>query len=326
MTAPDEPEEQVLPPRDEARGTGRRPATRRRRGSGRPPSSVVTITHRGERREHGRPDELEVVEARPRQAVDRRRQEPERRATGRSPRTSGSRAGRGRCSSTGLLGRTLSARGVGRGLAAGAPAPSPDGPGRAARPAARRRRRRRSRPRRSTASATTTPIAAPATAATSSRRPVMSPTASPTIAAGKMTSMPSRAGSGICAAEHHAGERRQVPRDERHDDRRDPVAARVGPAEPPEVGDRQRERLVGQEVGHHRAARPRDVAQPRRQRRRVQQVAGVEQDRSGARCPATGGRPRRSRPPRTGRPRRTRSSSSPSPRSARSRPPRADSP
>ena len=40
-----------------------------------------------------------------------------------------------------------------------------------------------------------TPIAAPASAATSSRRPVMSPTARPAIAAGKMTSMPNRLGS-----------------------------------------------------------------------------------------------------------------------------------
>ncbi len=46
------------------------------------------------------------------------------------------------------------------------------------------------------ATATATP--APTMAATSSRRPVISPTARPTIAAGKMMSMPSRAGSGIC--------------------------------------------------------------------------------------------------------------------------------
>ncbi len=38
---------------------------------------------------------------------------------------------------------------------------------------------------------------APARAATSSRRPVMRPTARPTIAAGKMMSMPNRVGSGI---------------------------------------------------------------------------------------------------------------------------------
>ncbi len=49
------------------------------------------------------------------------------------------------------------------------------------------------------ASATTTATSAPTIAATSSRRPVMSPTARPTIAAGKMTSMPKRAGSAICA-------------------------------------------------------------------------------------------------------------------------------
>ena len=49
------------------------------------------------------------------------------------------------------------------------------------------------------ARATTTATAAPTIAATSSRRPVMRPTARPIIAAGKMTSMPNRAGSGICA-------------------------------------------------------------------------------------------------------------------------------
>ena len=48
-------------------------------------------------------------------------------------------------------------------------------------------------------SATPTATPAPTMAATSSRRPVISPTASPIIAAGKMTSMPSRPGSGICA-------------------------------------------------------------------------------------------------------------------------------
>ncbi len=47
------------------------------------------------------------------------------------------------------------------------------------------------------ASAMPTPMTAPATAATSSRRPVMSPTARPPMAAGKMTSSPKRAGSGM---------------------------------------------------------------------------------------------------------------------------------
>ena len=50
-----------------------------------------------------------------------------------------------------------------------------------------------------TASETTTPIAAPAPAATSSRRPEMRRTASPAIAAGKITSIPSRDGSTIDA-------------------------------------------------------------------------------------------------------------------------------
>jgi hypothetical protein len=44
---------------------------------------------------------------------------------------------------------------------------------------------------------TPTPSVAPAMAATSSRRPVISPTARPPIAAGKMTSRPNRAGSGM---------------------------------------------------------------------------------------------------------------------------------
>ena len=48
-----------------------------------------------------------------------------------------------------------------------------------------------------TNSAQLTAIAAPANAATSSRRPVMSPAASPIIAAGKMMSMPRTPGSAI---------------------------------------------------------------------------------------------------------------------------------
>ena len=49
----------------------------------------------------------------------------------------------------------------------------------------------------SQASATPTAMIAPARAATSSRRPVISPTARPPIAAGKMTSSPNRVGSGM---------------------------------------------------------------------------------------------------------------------------------
>jgi hypothetical protein len=45
--------------------------------------------------------------------------------------------------------------------------------------------------------ATRTPIAAPLIAATISRRPEISPTASPIIAAGKMTSIPNLFGSAI---------------------------------------------------------------------------------------------------------------------------------
>ena len=170
-------------------------------------------------------------------------------------------------------------------------------------------------------SATPTATPAPTMAATSSRRPVISPTARPIIAAGKMTSMPSRAGSGICAprttpasvARFHGMNVAPIAAD--------PVAALVGPADPPEVADRQRERLVGQEVGHHRPTGERHVAQPRPQRRRIEQVARVEQrgqqDDPGPRP----GRSPRSRRPRTGRRPRRRWCSSPSPRSARSRPP-----
>src|SRR4029079_8638915 len=52
---------------------------------------------------------------------------------------------------------------------------------------------------RETARETTTAHAAPAIAATSSRRPLTSPTASPIIAAGKITSIPSRFGSTIAS-------------------------------------------------------------------------------------------------------------------------------
>ena len=55
-----------------------------------------------------------------------------------------------------------------------------------------------------------TPIAAPAPAATTSRRPVMRPTASPAIAAGNTMSRPRTAGSGIGRPEQVA--RRSSPR------------------------------------------------------------------------------------------------------------------
>ena len=120
---------------------------------------------------------------------------------------------------------------------------------------------------------------APTIAATSSRRPVMSPTARPTIAAGKMMSTPNRFGSGIDPPTITPGERGEVPRDERDADGRDPEAPLVGPPDPAEVRDGQRERLVGEEVGHHGAARPRHVAEPRGERRGVEQVARVEERR-----------------------------------------------
>jgi hypothetical protein len=91
-------------------------------------------------------------------------------------------------------------------------------------------------------------------------------------------------------AQGHAGQRGQVPRDERRPDRRDPVPAFIGPPETPEVGDRQREGLVGQEVGHDRPPPESHLAQPRRQGGGVEQVPGVEQrgqeDDPGPRQPA----------------------------------------
>ncbi len=53
---------------------------------------------------------------------------------------------------------------------------------------------------------------------------------------------------GDLAADGHAGQRGQVPRDPGRPDRGDPVAAFVGPADPREVADAERERLVGQDV------------------------------------------------------------------------------
>ena len=104
-----------------------------------------------------------------------------------------------------------------------------------------------------TASDTPTPTAAPAMAAASSRRPLISPIARPIIAAGKITSMPSRSGSTIDFAEKRAGEAREEPRDEGDADCGEPVADRIEPPEPAEVSDRQRERLVGQDVRRERA-------------------------------------------------------------------------
>ena len=63
-------------------------------------------------------------------------------------------------------------------------------------------------------SATPTATPAPTMAATSSRRPVISPTASPIIAAGKMTSMPRRSGIGDLRAEQDPGQGREGPRED----------------------------------------------------------------------------------------------------------------
>ena len=61
----------------------------------------------------------------------------------------------------------------------------------------------------------------------------------------------------------------------------DPVAGDVDPPEAVEVGRGERERLVGEDVGHRRPVEERHVAQPRGERRAVQQVAGVEEERAG---------------------------------------------
>ena len=124
-----------------------------------------------------------------------------------------------------------------------------------------------------------TPMTAPATAATISRRPVRSPTANPPIAAGKMTSSPNRSGSGMLLADRHADEGRDVPRDERADDRADEVAADVASPDAPEVGDREGECLVGEQVRHRGADPARAVGNVGREGGGVQQVAGVEERR-----------------------------------------------
>ncbi len=79
--------------------------------------------------------------------------------------------------------------------------------------------------------------------------------------------------------EQDPGQGGQVPGHEDRPDRGHPVAAFIRATESPEVADRQRERLVGQDVGHHRPAPGGNVAKPRRQRRRVEQMPGVEQRR-----------------------------------------------
>ena len=190
---------------------------------------------RGERREHRRPDQLEVVEGDLRQPVDPRREQAERpRRVGHREHQHGEQdevgAHRSGSSVRGpAVGRArVAGRAVGlvvrarhrvalrgrrgperRGLLAAragtsSPTSGPTSPPAmipmdGARAPARRRRA----------------IAAPTSAATSSRRPVISPTASPIIAAGKMMSMPNRAGSGIWPPSDDPGQRREVPRDER---------------------------------------------------------------------------------------------------------------
>ena len=179
---------------------------------------------RGERREHGRPDELQVVEDDLRQPVEAGRQQADRpgrvgdrehqdRSRTRSVRhrsvsLGGSRDRRGRRARR--ASRSARPTGVpsGRGLVGASRGTSSPTSGPTTPPA--------TMPTDGLdTSATATATAAPTIAATSSRRPVMSPTARPIIAAGKMTSMPSRAGSGICAPRTTPADRREVPRDER---------------------------------------------------------------------------------------------------------------
>ena len=84
---------------------------------------------------------------------------------------------------------------------------------------------------------------------------------------------------GDLAAQDHAAQRREVPRDEHEADGAQPVPAFVGPTEPSEVRDGEGECFVGQEVRHHAAPCHWNVAQPRAHRRRIEHVPGVEQRR-----------------------------------------------
>ena len=129
------------------------------------------------------------------------------------------------------------------------------------------------------ASVTTTPIAAPAHAATSSRRPVTSPAAKPGHGGRKDHVEPEGNRVGDRAAEQDPRDRREVPGDEHGDHGRDPVAGDVDAADPLEVRGRQGERLVGEDVGHRRSLGQRDVADARGQRRAVQEVAKVQEER-----------------------------------------------
>ena len=156
-----------------------------------------------------------------------------------------------------------------------------------------RRRRRRPPPR--------------PTAATISRRPVIRPTASPTIAAGKMTSIPNRFGSTIASPTSHARQRREVPRDQRRDDGGDTSSRHMSdrPSRRKWAIDSANDSSVRRWAAAARSDEG-PAAEPRRQRRRVEEVAGVEERGQQRRWPARRGRWRRSRRRRTGPPRRTR--------------------
>ena len=107
-------------------------------------------------------------------------------------------------------------------------------------------------------------------------------------------SMPKRDGSGIEPPTRTPARVARFHGMKVERDRGDPVAALVGPAQPPEVADREGEGLVGQEVGHDRPPRTRHVLEPRSEGGGVEQVAGIEERRSAARRPATPGHRRRS--------------------------------
>ncbi len=212
----DQAEQQVSPPRRDrqAREHGHPldPDVEGRR------AGIVHDDHHidgGERREDRRTHELEVVEGEARQAIESRRQEPDgaRRIGDREHQdgqqdevgahdggdpamggSGGSWSGAGRSRSNrppGIAYRSADAGvpsgAVSRAMAGGTSSPTagPTSP-----PAMIPIDGLDS-------NATITPTPAPTIAATSSRRPVMSPTARPIMAAGKMMSIPNRAGSGI---------------------------------------------------------------------------------------------------------------------------------
>src|SRR5262245_18061218 len=202
----DETQEQAPPPGDDRDAGGDR-------DPGDPDFDRVRARRReervdhGDRTEDGRADELEVVEHRPRQAVDRRGQQPDRpRRIRHGPHQDRERDEVGAhgvsAGSSGTSGSGIESCMAYRRADASEPI------GATSWVVAFGTSSPRSGPRTPpamtptvalTASVAAIPIAAPATAATSSRRPDTRSTARPAIAAGKITSIPSRAGSTIAA-------------------------------------------------------------------------------------------------------------------------------